>query len=127
MLIVFASVFNNKTRCFQGTQPLELEDMVGEEKKAHIIQRQMLSVLLHHLDTHWSMGPDGIHPRILKKQVEVITETTLHNLFSVLANWGGRSQVGKCDNHLQKGLEGGSRELQTCQPGLGAGEGHGES
>ncbi|GAB0184555.1 mitochondrial enolase superfamily member 1 [Grus japonensis] len=34
----------------------------------------MFSDLLHHLDTHKSMGPDGIHPRVLRELVEVLTK-----------------------------------------------------
>ncbi|GAB0203692.1 mitochondrial enolase superfamily member 1 [Grus japonensis] len=30
--------------------------------------------LLHHLDTHKSMGPDGIHPRVLRKLAEALTK-----------------------------------------------------
>ncbi|KFW00845.1 hypothetical protein N327_12243, partial [Fulmarus glacialis] len=33
-----------------------------------------ISDLLHHLDTHKSMGPDGIHPKVLRELVEVLTE-----------------------------------------------------
>ncbi|GAB0182882.1 mitochondrial enolase superfamily member 1 [Grus japonensis] len=33
----------------------------------------MVSDLLHHLDTHKSMGSDGIQPRVLREQVEVLT------------------------------------------------------
>ncbi|KAK4832775.1 hypothetical protein QYF61_025622 [Mycteria americana] len=33
----------------------------------------MVSDLLHHLDTHKSMGLDGIHPRVLRELVEVLT------------------------------------------------------
>ncbi|KFV90657.1 hypothetical protein N327_04648, partial [Fulmarus glacialis] len=39
-----------------------------------IIQGEMVSDLLHHLDTHKSMGPDGIHPRVLRELVEVLTK-----------------------------------------------------
>ncbi|KFW89292.1 hypothetical protein N336_06247, partial [Phalacrocorax carbo] len=39
-----------------------------------IIQGEMVSDLLHHLDTHKSMGPDGIHPKVLKELVEVLTQ-----------------------------------------------------
>ncbi|KFV58580.1 hypothetical protein N328_12128, partial [Gavia stellata] len=35
------------------------------------IQGEMVSNLLHHLETHKSMGPDGIHPREL---AEVLTK-----------------------------------------------------
>ncbi|GAB0190593.1 mitochondrial enolase superfamily member 1 [Grus japonensis] len=34
----------------------------------------MVSDLLHHLDTHRSMGPDGIHPSILRELAEVLTK-----------------------------------------------------
>ncbi|KAK4828086.1 hypothetical protein QYF61_023146 [Mycteria americana] len=34
----------------------------------------MVSDLLHHLETHKSMGLDGIHPRVLRKLAEVLTK-----------------------------------------------------
>jgi len=34
----------------------------------------MVSNLLHHLDTHKSMGPYGIHPRVMRELVEVLTK-----------------------------------------------------
>ncbi|GAB0179635.1 mitochondrial enolase superfamily member 1 [Grus japonensis] len=34
----------------------------------------MISDLLHHLDTHKSMGLDGIHPRVPRELVEVLTK-----------------------------------------------------
>ncbi|GAB0190170.1 mitochondrial enolase superfamily member 1 [Grus japonensis] len=34
----------------------------------------MVSDLLHHLDTHKSMGMDGIHPRVLRELEEVLTK-----------------------------------------------------
>ncbi|KFV98879.1 hypothetical protein N326_12673, partial [Eurypyga helias] len=39
-----------------------------------IIQGEMVRDLLHHLDTHKSMGADGIHPRVLRELVEVLTK-----------------------------------------------------
>lgn len=30
-------------------------------------------VLIYHLDTHKSMGPDGIHPRVLRELVESLS------------------------------------------------------
>ncbi|KFO52712.1 hypothetical protein N302_01175, partial [Corvus brachyrhynchos] len=38
------------------------------------IQKEIISIMLSHLDTHKSMGPDGIHPRILRKLVEELTK-----------------------------------------------------
>ncbi|GAB0177922.1 mitochondrial enolase superfamily member 1 [Grus japonensis] len=34
----------------------------------------MVSDLLHHLDTHKSMGPDGIHLWVLRELLEVLTK-----------------------------------------------------
>ncbi|KAK4823680.1 hypothetical protein QYF61_005651 [Mycteria americana] len=70
----FASVFNSRANCSLGTQPLELEDRDGDQNGAPIIQGEMVSDLLHHLDTHKSMGPDEIHPRVLKELAEVLTK-----------------------------------------------------
>ncbi|GAB0204317.1 hypothetical protein GRJ2_002897300 [Grus japonensis] len=58
----------------QGTQPPELEDRDGEQNEAPMIQGEMVSDLLHQLDTHKSMEPDGIHPRVLRELVKVLTK-----------------------------------------------------
>ena len=71
----FASAFNGKTSCSLGTQHPELEDRDGAQNEAPIIQGEMVSTLLHHLDTHKSMGLDGIHLRVLRKLVEVLTKS----------------------------------------------------
>ncbi|KFQ69461.1 hypothetical protein N335_07761, partial [Phaethon lepturus] len=39
-----------------------------------IIQGEMISDLLHHFDTHKSMGTDGTHPRVLKELAEVLNK-----------------------------------------------------
>ncbi|KAK4826721.1 hypothetical protein QYF61_010974 [Mycteria americana] len=70
----FVSVFNSRASCSLGTQPLELEDRDGDQNGAPIMQGEMASDLLHHLDTHKSMGPDEIHPRVLKELAEVLTK-----------------------------------------------------
>ncbi|KAK4822638.1 hypothetical protein QYF61_018590 [Mycteria americana] len=57
-----------------STQPPELENRDGEQNEAPRIQGEMVSDLLHYLDTHRSMGPDGIHPRVLREVVEVLTK-----------------------------------------------------
>ncbi|KAK4831158.1 hypothetical protein QYF61_015628 [Mycteria americana] len=59
----FASVFNSKTSCSVGTQPPELEARDREQNEAPIIQGEMVTDLLHHLDTHKSTEPDGICTR----------------------------------------------------------------
>jgi len=70
----FASVFNSKTSCSLSTQPPELEDRDGEKNEAPIIQREMVSNLLRHLDTHKSMGLDGIHSGVLRELTEALTK-----------------------------------------------------
>lgn len=59
-----ASIFNNKTRCSQGIQPPELEEVAGEQNEGAVIQGKKVSNLLYHLDTHRSralMGSTARH------------------------------------------------------------------
>ncbi|KAK4830657.1 hypothetical protein QYF61_012537 [Mycteria americana] len=70
----FASVFNSKTSCSPGTQSPEQEDRDRDQNEAPIIQGETVNDLLHHLDTHRPMGPDGIHPRVLRELAEVLTK-----------------------------------------------------
>jgi len=71
----FASVCNNHTSYSQGIQPPELEDRDGEQNKTPIIQEEEVNDLLCHLDTHKSVGPDGIHLRVLRKLAEELTKS----------------------------------------------------
>ncbi|KAJ7397322.1 RNA-directed DNA polymerase from mobile element jockey-like [Pitangus sulphuratus] len=58
-----------------GMQVPEPENRDREQNGSPIIQEEMVSDLIHHLKTHKPMGPDGIHPRVLRELVEMLTET----------------------------------------------------
>ncbi|KFO06870.1 hypothetical protein N312_03050, partial [Balearica regulorum gibbericeps] len=45
-----------------------------EQNEAPMIQGELVSDLLSRLDTHKSMGPDRIHPRVDRKLAEVLTK-----------------------------------------------------
>ncbi|KAK4816398.1 hypothetical protein QYF61_016715 [Mycteria americana] len=70
----FASVFTSQTSYPQGIQPPELEDRDGEQDKPPIIEEEAVNDLLHHLDTHKSMGLDGIHLRVLRELAEELAK-----------------------------------------------------
>ncbi|GAB0178810.1 mitochondrial enolase superfamily member 1 [Grus japonensis] len=70
----FASVFNSETSCPRGIQPPELEDRDGGQNKPPMIQEEAVHNLLCHLETHKSMGPDGIHLTVLRELVEELAK-----------------------------------------------------
>ena len=83
-----------------------MEDKDGEQNRPCIFHEEMVLNLLQKLDTHKSMGPDGMCSRV-KGVGECGCQTTLHHPSAFLANWEcpGRLETGKCDAHLQKGPE----------------------
>uniref|UniRef100_A0A493U2D9 Reverse transcriptase domain-containing protein n=1 Tax=Anas platyrhynchos platyrhynchos TaxID=8840 RepID=A0A493U2D9_ANAPP len=52
----------------------ELVEGVGEQNVALTIHEEMVGDLLRHLDVRKSMGPDGIHPRILRELAEELAK-----------------------------------------------------
>uniref|UniRef100_A0A493TF21 Reverse transcriptase domain-containing protein n=1 Tax=Anas platyrhynchos platyrhynchos TaxID=8840 RepID=A0A493TF21_ANAPP len=70
----FASVFSGNTGCSLDTQYPELVEGDGEQDVALTIHEELVGDLLRHLDVRKSMGPDGIHPRILRELVEELAK-----------------------------------------------------
>ena len=79
---------NTLTGCSEvGLSPV-LEDRDGEQNKPPVTQEEAVNKLLCHLDTYKSMGPDGIHTRVLRELTEELAKT-LSIMSAVLANRGG--------------------------------------
>jgi len=123
-----ASVFNSDGSCSLHTQPPEQEDRDGEQKESPKIQGEMVSDLLYHIDTHKSMGLDGIHPVVLKELADVLAKP-----YSIICQQSWLTGEVPVDWSLanvtpiyKKGQkEDRSRELQACQSDLSAGKGYG--
>lgn len=82
------SVFNSWTSYPRGTLPPDLEIWDEEQNKSPTIQLETVRDLLLHLDCHEPVGPDGMHPRVLKEMVGVIAK-----LLSTISSLGQPGEV----------------------------------
>ena len=71
----FSSVFSSPISFPQGTlhPDLEVPCHSGRESPA-VIQEETVRDLLRHLERHKSMGPDRLHPRVMRELPEVIAK-----------------------------------------------------
>uniref|UniRef100_A0A493TXW6 Reverse transcriptase domain-containing protein n=1 Tax=Anas platyrhynchos platyrhynchos TaxID=8840 RepID=A0A493TXW6_ANAPP len=70
----FALVFSGKTSCSLDTKYPELVEGDGEHNMALTIHKEMGGDLLQHLDVCKSVGPGGIHPRVLRELAEELAK-----------------------------------------------------
>lgn len=113
--VVFAPLFNSKTSCSLGAQAPWPGRQGWEQNEASTIPGDAVSNLLlsfsNHLNTHKSMGPGGIHPRVLRDLAEELTEPPSIIYQLSWLTWGPQVTGIQCDAHLQERSGGGSGEL----------------
>lgn len=72
-----------------------------DQNETPIIQGEMVSDLLYHLDTHRCVGLGGIHPEVLWEMTEVLTEPlSINYQQSWLMRQSQLTENSKCDAHL---------------------------
>ncbi|GAB0177898.1 mitochondrial enolase superfamily member 1 [Grus japonensis] len=67
----FLSVFTSKTG-LQESQVLETKGKDWSKKDVPLIEEDQIREYLSNMDTHKPMGPDGIHPQVLRELADVI-------------------------------------------------------
>jgi len=115
----FASVFSAKAGP-QESQALEVREEACKMDDPPLVEEDGVRDCLCHLDTHKSMGPDGMHPQVLR---ELADDTAEPPSIIFERSWRTGEVPEDCRKAsvtpvFKKGQEGGPRELQAGQPHL---------
>ncbi|NXT11799.1 PO11 protein, partial [Prunella fulvescens] len=70
----FTSVFSGKMACPQDNCPSGLVDGMREQNSPPVIQKEAVRELLSRFDVHKFMGPDGIHPRVMRELADELAK-----------------------------------------------------
>ncbi|RMC03427.1 hypothetical protein DUI87_20624 [Hirundo rustica rustica] len=71
----FASGFSGKLTCLQDSCSRGLVAGVREQNGPPIIKEEAVRELVRCLDIHESMGPDGIHPRVMRELADELAKS----------------------------------------------------
>ena len=82
----FTSVFKSQTSYPQGTPLSDLTVSAGEQTKLPMIQEEIVRDLLLQLDCPKSVGPDEIHPRVLRDRGRGDSRAAFHHLSALLVD-----------------------------------------
>ena len=116
MNVSFASVFCAKAGP-QEYQVLEVREEAHREDDFPLVEEDCMRDCLSDLNTHKSMGPNGMHPRVLRELVDVIAEP-LSIIFERSWRTGEVPEDWRKANVTPVFKEGKKEEPQASQPHL---------
>ncbi|KAJ7403542.1 RNA-directed DNA polymerase from mobile element jockey [Willisornis vidua] len=116
------------TRLSSGYPVPDLEDSGRKQNEAPTVQWEMVRDLLHHLDRQKSMGPNEIHPRVLRELVKLFAKllSIIHQQSCLTSEIPVDWKLAKVKPTYKKGhKEDLENHRSVYQPDISAWEGYG--